>query len=131
MLPLLSAPTLKVTRTVCVTPAAVTLRSPRYVFAERPDGFAYRVKVAGTPASTAPTELESDKPDPVTLADNAPAAALVTLMVCATVEPEKEALNEIGLGETVRPAAVPPFTVRVTSMYAMEPSDAFNCTAPV
>jgi hypothetical protein len=39
-------------------------------------------------------------------------------------------LSEIGFGETVRPVAVPPFTVKVTFMYEMEPSAAFNCTVP-
>jgi len=56
LLPLLTAPTLKLTWIFCVTPAAVTLRSPRYVLAERPEGSADRVTVVATPAATvAPT----------------------------------------------------------------------------
>ena len=65
-------------------------------------------------AATVVGGVESERPEPVTTAVKAPAVALVTVMVCCTEALPREEFSVIGLGETLRPAAVPPFTVRFT-----------------
>jgi hypothetical protein len=86
------------------------------VFAVRFEGFAYTVNVVGVSAATVALMVDSESPLPVTVTDKSPAVSLVTVTVVDTVEPSRDALSEIGFGDTVMPVAVPPFTVRVTLM---------------
>jgi hypothetical protein len=74
------------------------------------------VNVVGVAAATVELTVDSERPLPVTVTDKPPAVSLVTVTVADTVEPPRDALSEIGFGVTVRPVAVPPFTVRVTLM---------------
>jgi hypothetical protein len=74
------------------------------------------VKAVAVFAATVELTFESDRPDPVTVAEKAPVVPLVTVTVADTVEPSRDALSETGFGVTVRPLAVPPLTVKVTLM---------------
>ena len=80
-------------------------------------------------ASTAVPGTESERPGPITPADKVPPPALVTATVCCADRPLVPEASAIMPGETVRFCA-PPLTVRVTEIYANEPSDPLTCTKP-
>ena len=66
-------------------------------------------------APTVVWATESERPDPMTLADKVPPLLLVTATVCCTERLPATAASAIVLGETLRSCA-PPLTSRVTVM---------------